>query len=222
MSIRLSIRKTGDGSTTLFHEALNETYHSVHGALTESRHVFISNGLQYATGIFTVPALNILEVGFGTGLNAALTLEFSVNSRRRINYFTLEKFPLSQEIRSRLEFPGVDTGALQSLHDLPWDNEVKISPDFSFHKKEADVLQEQFTENYFHVIYFDAFAPGKQPELWTPELFQKLYSALTQGGVLVTYCAKGQFKRDLKQAGFMVESLPGPPGKREMVRAIRN
>jgi tRNA U34 5-methylaminomethyl-2-thiouridine-forming methyltransferase MnmC len=222
MSIRLSIRKTGDGSTTLFNEALNETYHSVHGALTESRHVFISNGLQYATGIFDVPVLNILEVGFGTGLNAALTLEFSANTRRRISYFTLEKFPLSQEIRSQLEFPGVDPPALQSLHDLPWDNEVKVNPDFSFHKKESDVLQEQFPENYFHVIYFDAFAPGKQPELWTPELFQKLYSALTQGGVLVTYCAKGQFKRDLKQAGFMVESLPGPPGKREMVRALRN
>ena len=221
MSIRLSIRKTGDGSTTLYHEALNETYHSVHGALTESRHVFISNGLQYATGIFAVPLLNILEVGFGTGLNAALTLECSVNSRRRISYFTLEKFPLSQEIRSQLEFPGVDTLALQSLHDLPWGNEIKVNPDFSFHKKEADVLQEQFPENYFHVIYFDAFAPGKQPELWTSELFQKLYSALTPGGVLVTYCAKGQFKRDLKQAGFMVESLPGPPGKREMVRAIR-
>ncbi|MFZ9980389.1 MAG: tRNA (5-methylaminomethyl-2-thiouridine)(34)-methyltransferase MnmD, partial [Cyclobacteriaceae bacterium] len=204
MSIWLSIRKTGDGSTTLYHEALNETYHSVHGAVTESQHVFISKGLEYATGIFAVPALNILEVGFGTGLNAALTLEFSVKNHWCINYFTLEKFPLSQEIRSQLEFPGVDPVSLQSLHDLPWDKEIKVNPDFSFHKKEADVLQEQFPENYFHIIFFDAFAPGKQPELWTPELFQKLHNALTQGGILVTYCARGQFKRDLKQAGFTI------------------
>lgn len=221
MSFHLSIRKTGDGSTTLYHEILNETYHSVHGAVTESQHVFIRNGIEYACGKFRDQVLNILEVGFGTGLNAALTCSFSVSQKIPVSYFTIEKFPLPPQIHKQLEFPGLDLSVLQNLHALPWNEVIKLYPCFDFEKREADVLEQNFPEAHFHVIYFDAFAPGKQPELWTPELFKKLFTSLTPGGVLVTYCAKGQFKRDLKQAGFLVESLPGPPGKREMVRAVR-
>lgn len=221
MSLPLSIQKTGDGSTTLYHETLNETYHSVHGAVTESKHVFMRNGIEYACGKFDDSVLNILEVGFGTGLNAALTCSFSTERQKKISYFTIEKFPLSAQIYSQLEFPGVDFSSLIRLHELPWNQVLKLNSGFEFEKRKGDVLKEKFSEDHFHVIYFDAFAPGKQPELWTAELFKKLFASLTTSGILVTYCAKGQFKRDLKQAGFQVESLPGPPGKREMVRAVR-
>ena len=221
MSLPLSVHKTGDGSTTLYHEALNETYHSVHGAVTESRHVFIRNGIEYACEKFDNAVLNILEVGFGTGLNAALTFSFSAERQRQISYFTIEKFPLSPHIYSQLEFPGVDFPSLIRLHELPWNQLLRMNPGFEFEKREGDVLEEKFPLAHFHVIYFDAFAPAKQPELWTTGLFEKLFASLTADGILVTYCAKGQFKRDLKQSGFLVESLPGPPGKREMVRAVR-
>lgn len=222
MNANLIIRQTADGSTTLFHEGLNETYHSIHGALTESRHVFIEKGVRFAAEKFTETTLEILEIGFGTGLNACLTLEFSKNTSTKIRYTSIEKFPLNESVWRALQFPGVDSDDLIKIHQAPWNLSVKFEPDFELLKIEGDALERHFSAGKFHVIYFDAFAPGKQPELWMPEIFSGLYETLHVGGFLVTYCAQGQFKRDLRSAGFTVESLPGPPGKREMVRATRH
>lgn len=222
MNGNLIIRQTADGSTTLFHEGLNETYHSIHGALTESRHVFIEKGVRFAAEKFPKTILEILEIGFGTGLNACLTLEFSKSTSDKIMYTSIEKFPLNESVWRILQFPGIELNDLIGIHQAPWNIVVNFHPNFDLLKVEGDAVEERFPAAKFHVIYFDAFAPGKQPELWTPEIFSGLYDALLPGGFLVTYCAKGQFKRDLRSSGFTVESLPGPPGKREMVRAIRH
>jgi len=221
MSEHLSIRKTGDGSTTVYHQLLNETYHSVHGALTESRHVFIKHGVEFIKERTKNKSLHILEVGFGTGLNTALTLEYSHSHQTRIQFHSIEKYPLPESIWMELNFPGLDQSFLESVHQVPWGKPSQISSVFSLIKEERDILEMNFSPEHYDVIFFDAFAPGKQPELWDPSLFKKLYQSLVVGGVLVTYCAKGQFKRDLKAAGFIVESLSGPPGKREMVRGMR-
>lgn len=217
----LTIRKTGDGSSTLFHQGLNETYHSIHGALTESRHVFIDHGACLAADQFPEKAIEILEIGFGTGLNACLTFELSSRLSFGIRYCTIEKYPLPEKIWSALEFPEIDLESFRKIHHAPWNEKTLLSPEFELLKKEADILNHEFSDQKYHVIYFDAFAPDKQPDLWSADVLTKMYRALTNGGILVTYCAKGQFKRNLKAAGFSVESLPGPPGKREMVRAIR-
>ena len=221
MSGNLIIRKTADGSTTLLHEGLNETYHSVHGALTESLHVFIEKGARFAAEKFSGSTLEILEIGFGTGLNACLTRAFATAFPVAIRYCSIEKYPLPEEIWRALEFPDIDPIKLSELHQAPWNVPVKFDSDFELLKMEGDVTQQDFASRKFNVIYFDAFAPNKQPELWTPAIFSAMYEALKDEGLLVTYCAKGQFKRDLRSVGFIVESLPGPPGKREMVRAFR-
>jgi tRNA U34 5-methylaminomethyl-2-thiouridine-forming methyltransferase MnmC len=221
MSASLSVRKTADGSTTLYHDALNETYHSVHGALTESLHVFIEHGARYASRIFPGAPLIILEIGFGTGLNAFLAFQESARFSMGISFYSIEKFPLTREVWSALEFPGIPSTLIERMHVAPWDTNVSFDQSFTLFKREGDALTIDLPAAHFHVIFFDAFAPGKQPELWTPTLLAKMFDCLVPGGALVTYCAKGQFKRDLKAVGFDVEALPGPPGKREMVRAIR-
>jgi tRNA U34 5-methylaminomethyl-2-thiouridine-forming methyltransferase MnmC len=215
---------TEDGSHSLKNEALNETYHSFHGAVQESAHVFIKLGLRHWCNHHEGTP-SVLEIGFGTGLNAYLSLLFAEKHARPVAFETLETFPLPTDIYENLNYADlIGEGDLpkyfQLLHSSDWGKPVEITPHFFLTKLETPVHDYSPTTP-FNIIYFDAFAPNKQPEMWAMEVIQKMYDSLAPGGFLVTYCAQGQFKRNLKQAGFTVEELPGPPGKKEMVRAVK-
>ncbi|WP_205500283.1 tRNA (5-methylaminomethyl-2-thiouridine)(34)-methyltransferase MnmD [Rufibacter psychrotolerans] len=222
--MNLEVRQTKDGSTTLYVPELNEHYHSVHGALQESLHVFIKMGLE-AT-LERLPAVRLLEVGFGTGLNALLTLQHTLASKAAVQYDTLEKYPLAPEVVAQLQFDKFILNPelldfFGPLHAAPWEQPVAVTPHFTLRKLETDLEAFAPSPESYDLVYFDAFAPEKQPHLWTDAIFQKMYDCLAPGGTLVTYCAKGSFKRSLKTAGFTVEALPGPPGKREMTRGVK-
>lgn len=225
MSNPVEIKLTADGSHTLFVAALNENYHSYHGAYAEARHVFIKMGLMAAKENFL--PIHVFEVGFGTGLNATLAYAFSIDQHHPVHYTGIEKHPLDEEIISQLNYGEFWKNTqldevFKTMHQAAWNSPLPLDSHFQFQKIQGSVLDYVFEPNHYHVIFFDAFAPDKQPEMWTVDLFTQLYQALAPGGMLVTYCAKGQFKRDLKAAGFEVQTLPGPPGKREMVRGIKN
>ena len=214
---------TGDGSDTLFVEEISEQYHSLHGAIAESEHVFIRNGyLQVAQK----GRLNVLEIGFGTGLNCLLTALEANKTACHTRYFSVEKFPLEPGIVSRLNYPhltGVAGDSIfRTIHAAPWGEEVSVTPFFSLYKVRDDFTTSAFSEiPECQVLYFDAFGPDKQPEMWTPKLFRKVAVKMSPGGVLTTYCAKGAVRRNLRDAGFLMERLPGPKGKREMLRGIK-
>lgn len=213
---------TSDGSHTLLNTDLNETYHSRHGAIQESQHVFIKNGLNVATAESHGKGLHLLEVGFGTGLNALLTL---MQTQMPIMYTAIEPFPLDLSIIQELNYTallrcdGHLTGIFHKLHTAPCDQPDNITPLFALHKIRSALQGTSLSPASVDLLYYDAFAPGKQPEMWEFQTLQLLERAMKPGGYLVTYCAKGQLKRDLKMLGFVVETLPGPPGKAEMVRA---
>ena len=216
------IIKTEDGSHSLYLSELDETYHSSHGAIQESTHVFIKAGLDYVLlNHQNLKRIKVLEFGFGTGLNALLTAQ-RASETRTIQYETLEKYPLPIEISKSLNYADIleDTALFEKIHSVDWEKEIKIMTSFSIRKVKVDFRKFDTNERY-HLIFFDAFAPSKQPELWGKTVFKKCYEFLCSGGVLVTYSAKGQFKRDLKAIGFEVESLPGPPGKFEITRAFK-
>ena len=217
--MKRELRVTKDGSSTFFVEELDEHYHSVHGALQESMHVFIDAGLHNRTE----KELNLLEIGFGTGLNAWLTALDAKKNNSTVRYVSLEKFPLSEKEYQTLNYANFirDPMALEllnAINNAKWGSFEVILSNFALQKLKTD-LKTYSTKKQFHLIYFDAFAPSAQPELWTVEVFQSMFNALLPGGTLVTYCAKGQVKRNMKAAGFTIEALPGPPGKREMTRA---
>lgn len=217
----ITLEPTADGSNTLYVPELNEHYHSVKGALTESAHIFIQMGLNHAQAANP----RVLEIGFGTGLNAFLTLLEAEKSQRTIHFTSIERFPLSEDIVRKLSYPETiapeECEKFYALHTAPWNQEVKISPYFTLHKIEGDFTHFSFSE-YYDVVYFDAFAPEKQPEMWSQPLFDNLYRQMNPGGILTTYCAKGVVRRMLQAAGFTVERLPGPPGgKREILRATK-
>lgn len=218
----LEIITTADGSHTLRNSALNETYHSVHGAMRESLHVFIQNGLAYCIEKHQLKEVFILEVGFGTGLNALLAFQYATRNKIRIHYTTIEPFPLTADVWSQLNYTGSDEDRerFTLLHDSPWSETVRLSSDFSLLKAKTTLQEVQLAPTH-DVIFYDAFAPGKQPELWSPETLARAITFLKPGGIFVTYSAKGQLKRDLKSLGLIVETLQGPPGKKEMVRGIK-
>ncbi len=204
---------TADGTVTLQVPELNEHYHSIHGAMQESMHVFIKYGLH---AFPEDKDLHVFEVGFGTGLNALLT---RILANQKVVYHAIELYPLSLEIIGELNYAQNETDKNQFdlIHVIPWNEEREISKNFRLKKIQGDVLIYN-TDTKYDLIYFDAFGPNTQPELWTKEMLAKMYALLNPGGILVTYCAKGEVKRNLKDIGFEVEALPGPPGKREMTR----
>ena len=201
---------------------MDETYHSRHGALQESLHVFIGNGLLHYCGISEGP-LNILEVGMGTGLNVFLTADTAIKINRKIEMTTLEPFPLENHLLENLNYGTIleDRDHLfEKIHSCPWNIQVPVTPVFTLEKVNA-TLHDFRPFREFDLIYYDAFAPSKQPELWEPVTLGKVTGLLKPGGILVTYCAQGRFKKLLQSFGCKVETLPGPPGKKEMVRATR-
>ncbi|MBQ4056556.1 MAG: tRNA (5-methylaminomethyl-2-thiouridine)(34)-methyltransferase MnmD [Bacteroidaceae bacterium] len=218
----MKLEQTADGSFTLYVPELDEHYHSVKGALTESQHIFIDMGLKHSQA--TNPY--ILEIGLGTGLNCFLTYLTSKETGQAIHYTGIERFPLSEEVIDQLDYATLigkgEKEVYQAIHQAAWNKEVLLSPHFSLHKIEGDFTQYSFLGKY-DLIYFDAFAPEKQPEMWEQPLFDMLYELLNPGGILTTYCAKGVVRRMLQAAGFTVERLAGPPGgKREILRATKN
>ncbi|MFT6210269.1 MAG: tRNA U34 5-methylaminomethyl-2-thiouridine-forming methyltransferase MnmC [Bacteroidia bacterium] len=218
----LQIVSTKDGSQTILNTELGSTYHSRHGALTESQHVFIDKGLrkQIEDGVTNI---TLLEMGFGTGLNALLTAIESKKLNIRINYHALELFPVPEEVWKEYELPEELSGN-RDLYDAiqlaEWDKEVIINPNFSVTKDNISLLDFRPSVK-FDLIYYDAFEPETQLELWTQEVFGKLFSWSNPSGVLTTYCCKGYVRRNMIGAGFEVEKVPGPPGKREMIVAQR-
>lgn len=211
------IIESADGSHTLRSDELNETYHSRHGAVQESMYVFIERGLgQFAPGA----SLDILEVGFGTGLNAFLTLLYQEG--RNIRYTALEPYPVETGLLGMMDHGKVAPTAteakyFEALHKAAWDHAVEIIPGFSFLKKQVK-LQDFVSGQLYDLVYYDAFGFHAQPEMWQEGVWQKLHRAMKPGGIWVSYCAKGEVRRGLQRAGFEVERLPGPPGKREMLR----
>lgn len=215
-----SFLETEDGSTTLYVPQLNEHYHSVHGAIQESLHIFIHAGIEY----YARDRISILEAGFGTGLNAYLSLIYARDHASRIDYTSIEKYPLSQTESRQLNYPELISSAppelFEQLHVSPWNVPVALTSYFTLHKIKNDFREIEY-HSQFDIVFYDAFNPEVQPHLWTEEVFSHFYKALKPGGILVTYCVKGIVKQALRNAGFTLKRLPGPPGKREMLRATR-
>ena len=208
----LQIITTCDGSKTLYSEYFVQHYHSTFGAVRESQHVFIEAGY---LSLDNNP-VSILETGFGTGLNAWLTLQQANKLKRRTRYEAIELYPIDNATARELS----DDKIFQSLHNAPWEQPVEITPWFVLHKRRCDLLQAVFT-NKFDIVYFDAFSPNAQPEMWTYDVFKNIYNAMNTNAILTTYCAKGEVRRTMQSVGFEIERLPGPAGKREMLRGRR-
>ena len=215
----LEIQHTADGSATLFVPAMDEHYHSVKGAYTESLHIYRDCAYLYAAEHAAHRPLRLLEVGFGTGLNAAVTA-MAATSERSVHYITLEKYPVEPQLVENLGYDTlVDAQLFTAIHAAPWEQPAAITPHFTLEKRCCDLLTAPLPTD-IDVVYFDAFAPEKQPEMWSPEVFARIYAAMRPGGVLTTYCAKGAIRRLLQEVGFSVERLAGPiGGKREILRA---
>lgn len=220
--MHLKIIATHDGSPTVFIPELNEHYHSVNGAITESRHVYIERGYLHHKGSQAV----VLEIGFGTGLNALLTALSAAEIQRPTHYISAEKFPLPEKIIHQLPY-GLQISEkardlFKRIHACPWEQPVSLSPYFSLLKLKADITDAQFAFGQKgDVVYFDAFGPDKQTEMWQPAVLKRMYEATANHGILVTYSAKGAVRRNLAACGYTMERLPGPPGKFQMLRGIK-
>jgi len=215
---------TSDGSYTLWNQTLNAYYHSVNGALQESQSIYIDLGLKEAIRHYwlspILAPLTVFEMGFGTGLNALLTWLEAEKAQVPVYYVTVEAHPLAEEQVAGLNYDGLlETHRLLQLHDAVWERPVQLSPYFTLEKRQAK-LQDFETNLQFDAIYYDAFAPSAQPELWEVEVFEQLASLLKPNGNLTTYCSKSYVQRNLRAAGFTVEKHPGPKWKREVLRAI--
>ena len=210
---------TEDGSHTIYLPEMDEHYHSIHGAIQESMHVYIEQGLLQTTK----NELSILEIGFGTGLNAFLTYGYARKMKIKVNYFSLEKFPLTESEYLQLNYPQTIfpefSFVFEQMHCAGWNAEAEISPEFKLHKIQADLLNFKFNSApQFDLVYYDAFAPGKQPEMWTEEVLHRVAATVKTEGILVTYCAKGTVRRTFEKAGLKMERIPGPIGKKEILR----
>jgi tRNA U34 5-methylaminomethyl-2-thiouridine-forming methyltransferase MnmC len=215
----IEIFQTEDGSKSLLRKDIGESYHSHFGALTETNTIYIDYGFRYFCSLNNTPQINVLEIGFGTGLNAIATLKNS--NQRKIFYQTIELYPIAQSIAENLSY-GEQLSLKEEfdlLHKCDWEEVVSINSDFKIKKCEADACSYDLPKDFFDVVYFDAFSPEKDSDLWSEDMFLKVYDSLKKGGVLTTYCCKGEIKRRMKKAGFSITKLPGPKGKREILRA---
>ena len=220
--MKREVIQTADGSSTIYIPEMDEHYHSSHGAIQEAEHVFILHGLRKMEELGH-DSISIFEMGFGTGLNAFLT---KIRAKIPVHYSSIEAFPVTLEEMASLNYVEqvgeVFAADFSFIQTASWNEFVELSSDFHLRKIHAKIQDFALENSMFDLIYFDAFGPRAQGEMWELEILQKMYNALKTGGMLVTYCARGQFKRDLKSLGFEVEALPGPPGKREMTRAIKH
>ena len=219
--MKRTIETTADGSSTLVVERWGEPYHSKHGAIREAYHVFIDMGFRHCSST----AVSILEMGFGTGLNALITLKEATSLKKSVAYTAVEAYPVTADEVAALNYIAQlgspqYSEAFKTMHSGPWEQQIRIGNSFTLHKKKCD-FREVVEENKYDLVYFDAFGAGVQPELWSEAVFSNMFRALRAGGILVTYAAKGSVRRAMQAVGFGVERLPGPPGKREMLRATR-
>jgi len=218
--LNLKIIHTKDGSSTLYSPTFNEHYHSVFGAINESKHVFIEAGFNF----LNLPSIKIFEIGFGTGLNALLTYLESVKKEITVEYTGIELYPVTQDVIQQLNYTQLLSEESKKTFDqfleVSWNKKIEISNHFHLTKIKADFNDYLFTEKY-NLIFFDAFAPEKQPALWSHQNFTKIYEAMDTHGVLTTYSSKGLVKQNLRNVGFQLERLPGPEGKRHMLRAVK-
>jgi tRNA U34 5-methylaminomethyl-2-thiouridine-forming methyltransferase MnmC len=215
----MKIIQCKDGSHTLLNEALDETYHSRHSAILESQYVFLEKGLSAFDGF---ESIHVLEIGFGTGLNAWLTALESQEKIPKIVYTALETHPVPEDVWHHLNYTTVhqvDNGEalFESIHRAEWNKPVELMPQFTLYKQQNSLMDYQGEKESVDLVYFDAFAPSKQPDMWTVDALRPVAEAMKRGGTLVTYCSQGQFRRNLKTVGIEVEKIPGPPGKREMI-----
>ncbi len=225
--MKREIIKTGDGSVTIFLPEWNEHYHSRHGAIQEALHVFIKSGFEHFTRNTSRKNFSILEIGFGTGLNALVSFFAARAKGVVVEYTGVEAYPVVSEELECLNYPASFEGEeklageiFNRIHSSNWGEKGKISEEFLLTKQQKFFNEIDEVES-FDLVFFDAFGPRVQPELWTEEIFEKMYKALRAGGVLVTYSAKGSVRRAMQAVGFEVERIPGPPGKREMLRASK-
>jgi tRNA U34 5-methylaminomethyl-2-thiouridine-forming methyltransferase MnmC len=220
MSRSYKLMTTQDGSHTLFVEDLDEHFHSVYGAIQESTHIFIKNGLLASK----VNPVRIFEVGFGTGLNAILSCYQALIAHRQTVYHSIELYPLNPQILeglNHIQLVNIQNREMfQKILDSEWEQEIQINKYFSLKKIHGDMLTHVFS-NCYDIVFFDAFSPEKNPEIWNIEVFRNIFDHLNTSGILITYCAKGSVKRTLLETGFCVEKLPGPPGKREIIKAFK-
>jgi len=229
----LEVVRTADGSDTVFHPSLNQHYHSTFGAVQESEHIFLDAGFRHAyqkflsKGLADNHSFNILEIGFGTGLNALMTLLEAEKLRFQVNYTSVELYPLPEDVWRNLNYSGLfHIAGLQdifaSIHQAAWNEAFAVSQYFNLKKAESTIETYRPVASHFHLVYFDAFGPDTQPALWSEAIFANLFASLLPGGVLTTYSVKGTVVRALRSVGFQTEKLPGPPGKRHILRAIKN
>jgi len=217
-----NLKKTTDGSFTLYSDEMQESYHSVNGAVQESNFIFIDRALANISN----QKISVFEVGFGTGLNALLTYNFAVEKNKDVIYNSIEAYPVKPELYKNLEYcnycNNLNNNDFLLLHTCQWNKPVTIKKGiFILNKINLDITSFVFPQEQFDIIYFDAFSPDKQPEMWTEHIFQNIFKSLKNGGILITYCAKGEVRRRMQRSGFTVERIPGPPGKREILRATK-
>jgi tRNA U34 5-methylaminomethyl-2-thiouridine-forming methyltransferase MnmC len=213
---------TSDGSSTIFSEEVNQHYHSHFGALQESMHIFIKAGLS-SPMLSKLENISILEIGFGTGLNALLTYFKAKELCKKVEYETVELYPITSQEAEQLNYPSLlpypnVKEIFTTLHSAEWNREQKISENFTLHKRQTSAINANYPPNTFNLVYFDAFSPEAQPELWTKEVFKPIYDSMKNDSILLTYCTKGIVKQTLTALGFQIEKLPGPIGKREILR----
>lgn len=213
---------TSDGSTSIEIEEWGETYHSIHGAIQEARHVYIERGFEK----IELPLVKVLEMGFGTGLNAFLTLVEARSQNKEVEYHSIEAFPVTKEESDVLDFSALydqqeDELLFKQIHLCSWNTLNPITPNFTLHKIHATFEEAIVNQDFFDVVYFDVFGYQFQPDLWSVEIFKKVYDALKSEGVLVTYACRGPIKRAMREVGFVTEKVAGPPGKREMLVAYK-
>jgi len=213
---------TGDCSHSIYNSKLKEHYHSDKGAISESKHVYIENGLSQ----IKKNSINILEIGFGTGLNALLSYQYAKNTELNVNYITIEKYPLPAELIQQLNYAdllSLDNNIFSKMHESTWNKEVKLDKSFYLHKIKTDLVNFDFAIlPKIDLVYYDAFSPSKQPELWTRDLFEKIYQKMAANSLLTTYSSAGIVKRGLRAAGFHVQRKPGADGKFHMLNAFKN